>query len=329
MRNRLVAGLALALTMSLGLTACADNPNDGITIGLITKQEENSYWVTMREVAESTASDEGVELLTATGESDVDVASQRAAFEDMINQGADGILIAPNNSTELNDLISDARADGVVVITLDTPVEPQDTADAYFGTDNYRAGVLIGQYATSRAADLGLAPEVAMLNLAPGISSGEERAEGFLEGFGIGVDEVTASADSQGDREMAADAMASILAETPEVNVIYTVNEEAALGALDAIEDQGVDPSELVLVTIDGSCAAMRDGVRPGVIDATAMQFPENMAREGILAIIDAAHGASAPSGFLDTGLQLVSDHPASGVDSRNVEFGIRNCWGD
>lgn len=329
--KRLIAGAAAVLLTALGVTACAPNPNEGITIGLITKQEENSYWVTMREVAERTAKDEGVTLLTATGQSDVDVESQREAFAEMLAAGVDGIMIAPTDSTALNDLIEEARSDGVVVIAVDTPVDPSDTTNAYFGTDNFEAGQLVGRYAAARVTDLGLAPKIAMLNLAPGIASGLEREAGFLDGFGTGSDDSTivAAVDSQGDRDLAADAMRTIIAENPDVSVIYTVNEEAALGAMDALEGARIDPSSLVLVTIDGSCAAMKDGVRPGRIAATAMQFPENMAREGIHAIIDAAHGASAPSGFLDTGTQLVSGSPASGVDSRNVEFGIRNCWGD
>jgi fructose transport system substrate-binding protein len=45
----------------LTLTACGDG-GDPVTVGLITKQEENPFWVTMREVAEDTAGDETVEL---------------------------------------------------------------------------------------------------------------------------------------------------------------------------------------------------------------------------------------------------------------------------
>lgn len=325
-----MAGAAAALLAGLGLAACAPNPNEGITIGLITKQEENSYWVTMREVSERTARDEGVTLLAETGSSDVDVAGQRAAFEEMLAQGVDGIMIAPTDSVALNDLIGQARADGVVVIAVDTPVEPMGISDAYFGTDNFEAGRLVGEYARAGAEALGLPPTAILLDLAPGITSGDERAAGFAAGFETGGSAtILDSQTTEGNRALAAAATATMLDSHPDVTVIYAVNEEAALGALDTLAERNIDPSQRVLVTVDGGCAAMCDGVRPGQIAATAMQFPENTAREGIHAIIDAVHGAGAPSGFLNTGVQLVSGSPVDGVDSRNVEFGIRNCWGN
>ena len=85
---------------------------------------------------------------------------------------------------------------------------------------------------------------------------------------------------------------------------------------------------EIVLVSVDGGCRTMREGVRPGLIDATASQYPQNMAREGVEAIVDAVREGDEPTGYLDTGTELISDHPAEGVESRQVEFGVRTCWG-
>jgi fructose transport system substrate-binding protein len=123
--------------------------------------------------------------------------------------------------------------------------------------------------------------------------------------------------------------MAEILAEQPDVNVIYTVNEPAALGALEALRDAGVSLDDTILVSIDGGCQAIKNAVRPGDIDATAMQFPENMAREGVQALARAARGGEKPSGYLNTGVELITDDPVPGVESKDVAFGVRNCWGD
>lgn len=326
--RRLVAGAAVAAAL---LTAgCAGPSEDTVTIGLITKQEENPYWVTMREVAERAASDAGATLLTATGESDVDVESQRAAIVEMVDQGADGILIAPTDSTALNDTIAEAREAGVIVIALDTPVDPLDAVDAYFATDNLKAGQLVGEYAAAKADELGLEPKVAMLDLSPGIASGEQRRDGFLEGFGLNPDspELVASANTEGNRALGRTAMTAALEQTPDINVVYTVNEPAALGALEALETAGADLDEIVVVSIDGGCEAIKSEVRGGGIDATAQQFPENMAREGVRAIVEAVRSGEPPTGFLDTGVQLITDSPAPGVDSRDTAFGVRNCWG-
>lgn len=327
--SRRTAAIMALTGGALALVACSEEPE--VTIGLITKQEVNPYWVTMREVAEETAADNNVELLTATGTSDVDVDSQIRALEQMVADGAEGILIAPTSSTELLPAIEAARRVGVIVIAVDTPVEPEDAVDAFYATDNMEAGRLIGQYAAVKAQELGIEPKIAMLNLAPGISSGELRHAGFLEGFGLseGDPAIVAQADTEGDRELGEARMAEILSQTPDVNIIYTVNEPAALGALYALKDAGADLDRTILVSVDGGCRAMKEAVRPGEIDATAIQFPANMAREGVRSLATAIREGETLGGNLDTGVRLVAGDPAPGVESNGIEYGIRNCWGD
>ncbi|WP_151526676.1 substrate-binding domain-containing protein [Serinicoccus kebangsaanensis] len=329
-RGRVHTLLAATLVAGAALAGCTQEDQEPVTVGLITKQEENPYWVEMREVAQDTAADLDVELLTATGESDTDVASQERALEEMVAEGADGILIAPTDAEALSAAITRAQEAGVLVIAVDTPTDPPEAVDATFATDNERAGELIGRYAAAKAAELGLEPRIATLDLTPGVSTGEQRHAGFLSGFGIeeGDAAIVASVDTEGDRDKAAVAMTQVLAEHPDVNVVYTVNEPAALGALAALEDAGADMDQIVMVSVDGGCRTMREGVRPGLIDATASQYPQNMAREGVEAIADAVREGDQPTGYLDTGTELISDDPVEGVESRRVEFGVRTCWG-
>jgi fructose transport system substrate-binding protein len=323
---RLVA-LGSAALLLLAVGGCA-NDEERITAGLITKQEANPYWVTMRKVAEKTAGDDNVELLTATGKSDVDNQSQVAALEDMTARGAKGILIAPADSKAIVPAIEKARQAGVTVIAVDTPTDPRSAVDALFATNNERAGELIGQYAKARAA--GTSPKIAMLDLAPGITSGQLRHDGFLKGFGLknGDPEIVGSVDTEGDRAKAEAGMTQLLQQHPDINVVYTVNEPAAFGAAAALKAAGMGNDDVILVSVDGGCDAIKNGVRPGVIDATVQQYPENMARKGIEAISDAARGGPKPSGYLDTGVELITGKHVDGVNSKDVAFGVRNCWG-
>ena len=103
----------------------------------------------------------------------------------MTTQGAKVILDVPADSKAIVPAIKKARDAGVIVIALDTPTEPQDAANALFATDNLKAGELIGQYAKAKAKKMGITPKIAMLDLAPGITVGQLRHDGFLKGFGI------------------------------------------------------------------------------------------------------------------------------------------------
>jgi fructose transport system substrate-binding protein len=335
MSSRLLAIGAVAV---LGLTVGACGGGDAgersdeaqITIGLITKQETNPFWVTMREVAEETAEEHDVKLLKAAGNSDVDNRSQVAALQYMTARGAEGILIAPADSEAIVPAIDEAREAGVTVIALDTPTDPRSAVDALFATDNRQAGELIGRYAQAKSDEQDMQPRIAMLELAPNITSGELRHDGFLTGFGIadGDQRIVGSVNTEGDKAKGRRGMAQLLQENPEINVVYAVNEPAAFGAAAALEAAGKSEGDVILVTVDGGCDAIKDGIRSGVIDATAQQYPENMAREGVRALVGAARRDEEPPRYLNTGVELITGDSVRGVDSRNTAFGVRNCWG-
>lgn len=52
------------------------------------------------------------------------------------------------------------------------------------------------------------------------------------------------------------------------------------------------------------------------------------MAREGFEALVELARGGTEPSGYLATGVQLLTDDPVADVPSEDVPFGVRNRWG-
>ncbi len=319
----LLLGISL-LVLSVTAVGAQD---DEIIVGLITKTETNPFFVKMREGAQQVADDLGAELLTAAGEFDGDNESQVTAIENMIVAGATGILITPSDTTAIVPAIERAREEGVIVIALDTATAPEDATDALFATDNFRAGVLIGEYA---AAQLGDAPQqIALLNLAPGITVGEQRRAGFLEGYGItGDDEqIVCEQDTRGDQAMGQTAMENCLTANPDISLVYTINEPAAFGAFTAIDNVG-RADDVTIVSIDGGCAGV-EAVVDGRIAATSQQYPLRMAALGVEAVVNAVETGEVPSGYTDTGVTLITAEPAEGVESEGVVFGVENCWGD
>jgi fructose transport system substrate-binding protein len=218
----------------------------------------------------------------------------------------------------------------VTVIALDTPTRPRAAVNALFATDNLQAGELIGRYAKAKAVEEGIEPKIAMLDLAPGITSGQLRHDGFLRGFGIndGDPRIAGTVDTLGETAKGEAGMKQLLANDPGINIVYTVNEPVAFGASRALEAAGRSKSDVILVSVDGGCDAIKNGVRPGIIDATAQQYPENMAREGVKALAEAARGGPKPSGYENTGVELITGDPVKGVPSKDEAFGVRNCWG-
>src|SRR5947209_14674380 len=202
--------------------AAAGGAGGQVQVGLITKTETNPFFVKMKEGADKEAAAKGARLMSAAGKFDGDNQSQVTAIENMVTAGAKGILITPSDTKAIVPSIKKARDAGVLVIALDTPTEPQDASDALFATDNKQAGVLIGKYA--KAAVGGKPVKIATLDLAPGISVGVLRHDGFLEGFGItGSDpQVICSQDTQGDQAKGQTAMETCLQKDPSIDLVYT-----------------------------------------------------------------------------------------------------------
>ena len=143
---------SLAFGASLLLMAGpAPSKADDIIVGLITKTDTNPFFVKMKEGAEAKAKELGVELQPFAGKFDGDNDGQVAAIESLIAAGAKGSCIVPSDSKAIVPTIKKARDAGLLVIVLDTPLDPIDAADATFATDNLKAGELIGQWAQGDA----------------------------------------------------------------------------------------------------------------------------------------------------------------------------------
>lgn len=304
-------------------------------IGLITKTETNPFFVKMKEGAEAEAKAKGAKLLSGAGKTDGDNAGQVTAMENMIAAGARTILITPSDSKAIVPAIRKARDKGVLVIALDSPTDPMEATDALFATDNYKAGVLIGEYA--KAALAGRKAVIATLDLFPGHPVGAQRHNGFLKGFGLRAPDarsnelgrdaaVVCMADSYGDQAKGQTAMENCLQKNPDINLVYTINEPAAAGAFNALKKAGKDKGATI-VSVDGGCEGVKN-VGAGVIAATSQQYPLKMASMGVDAGVEYARSGKKPSGYTDTGVTLIAAKPVAGVDSKDVKTGTALCWG-
>ena len=325
--KRLSAVCLATAALCVGMHAHAAEP----VIGLITKTETNPFFVKMKEGAQAEAKKLGAKLMTASGRKDGDTAAQITAIENMVTAGAKTILITSSGDAIL-PAVKKAQAKGVQVIALDSPFEG---ADALFATDNYKAGILIGQYAK---AALGSKPaKIAMLDLFPGHPVGAQRHNGFMTGFGLKANdaksnelsstpETVCAGDTDGNQAKGQTAMENCLQKNPDINVVYTINEPAAAGAYNALKKAGKDKG-VIIVSVDGGCAGVAD-VGKGVIAATSQQYPLKMAAMGVAAGVEYAKGGKKASGYVDTGVTLIARNAVAGVDSKDVQTGTDLCWG-
>ena len=356
-RGRRAALIATGLSACLVLAACggggssssggpsgsAAASGDEVIVGLITKTDTNPFFVKMKEGAQQAADAAGVQLQSFAGKQDGDNESQVQAIENLISAGAKGFMITANDSKAIVPSLDKAKQAGMLVIALDTPVDPPDAADATFATDNFQAGTLIGQWAKAKFDAEGKQAKIAMLDLSPnGVSVDVQRHNGFLTGFGINVPDKNVISDGVDPRIVGRDvtdgaqdggrtAMENLLQKDPTINLVYTINEPAAAGAYAALEAAGKQ-NDVTIVSVDGGCPGV-EAVKAGQIGATSQQYPLKMAQQGVDAIAAFAKDGTKPENtagktFVDTGVNLITDSPQTGVESQDTTFGQQNCWG-
>ncbi|MEJ6691927.1 MAG: substrate-binding domain-containing protein [Paracoccaceae bacterium] len=309
---------------------------------LITKNNTNPFFVKMKEGAEAKAKEAGIALSSYAGKVDGDAGPQITAIENCMAAGAKGILITASNDAVVPAL-KKARAAGILVIALDTPLADPNAQDMTFATDNFEAGLLIGRWAAATLGDAAKDAKIGMLDInKDNISVDVARDTGFLVGFGIEVPNlkvmgsetdprVIGHESSGANPEGGVTSVENLLAKEPDMNVVYTINEPAAEGAYQALKKAGKE-NDVLIVSVDGGCPGIAS-VKSGVIGATSQQYPLLMAAKGIEAIAAFAKDGSKPAAsdgltFFNTGVNLVTDSPADGVPSIDSTKGTELCWG-
>ncbi|MBN9074196.1 MAG: sugar ABC transporter substrate-binding protein [Rhizobiales bacterium] len=338
MKSTVFAASAAAL-VAFAAPAWADD----VSACLITKTDTNPFFVKMKEGATAKAKELGVNLKSYAGKIDGDSESQVAAIESCIADGAKGILIAASDTAGIVPSVKKARDAGLLVIALDTPLDPIDAADATFATDNLEAGKLIGAWAKATLGDKAADARIGFLDLTPSQPSVDVlRDQGFMMGFGIDPKDPKKIGDeddprivghdvTNGNEEGGRKAMENLLQKDNSINVIHTINEPAAVGAYQALKAVGME-GQVLIVSVDGGCPGVK-AVQEGVIGATSQQYPLQMAALGIEAIAKYAKDGTKPAptegkDFFDTGVNLVTAKPVEGVKSIDTKEGLAKCWG-
>ncbi len=310
---------------------------------LITKTDINPFFVKMKEGAAAKAEELGMTFLSFAGKIEGDHEGQVQAVETCIASGAKGILITASDTKAIGPVLKQARDAGLLVIALDTPLDPIDSADATFATDNFKAGELIGAWAKGQMGAAAADAKIGFLNIAdfqPTV--GVLRNQGFMTGFGIDTKDISKWGDEDdpriagqdvtlGNEEGGRTAMENLLQKEPGINLIYTINEPAAAGAYEALKAVGRE-NDVLITSVDGGCPGVQD-VKGGVIGATSQQYPLLMASLGMEAIKTWADTGKKPAptpglDFYHTGVALITDSPVAGVESIDTDQGLAKCWG-
>ncbi len=242
----------------------ASEPAETKTIALVPPAMISPYYKAVISGAEEAAAELGYELKILAPETESDYAAQVQIVEDMITQGVDGIAICAINSDAIVTGVKKANEAGIPVIMFNGDGELSDgKVEAYVSYNQYEAGEKVCEFA---AENLGEELKVAIIEGLPS-SQSTDRMGGFMdkaEAEHPGI-QVVATQPGDWEREAGMNAAANMLQANPDIDLIYALCDESALGAVQAVKEAG---SSAKVIGFDGNPNAVAS-IEAGELFAT------------------------------------------------------------
>ncbi|HUA23677.1 MAG TPA: ribose ABC transporter substrate-binding protein RbsB [Steroidobacteraceae bacterium] len=282
-------GISILVAGLIALVACSNRgPDTGpggtagstaaapgaVSVGLSISTMNNPFFVALRDGAEAEAKAAGINLITVDAQNDA--AKQIAGVEDLIQKRVPVILLNPTDSDAVANVVKEATAAGIKVISLDRAVNGAEVS-SHIASDNVAGGKMAGEFLLKRLGGRGNLVELEGI---AGSSAARERGEGFesaIEGK-PGV-KLAAEQPANFDRAQGLTVMENILQGDKDIQGVFAQNDEMALGAQRAIEEAGLENVAIVGfdATPDGVAA-----VKAGKLAATVQQKPELIGKLGV-----------------------------------------------
>ena len=310
MKRRSFLGAAPAVALGLGLASKASAQDQKYTIALIPGLTTDAFYITMQKGAQAAADALGVELLFQ-GAPDFNPVTQVPVLDAVIARAPSAILIAPTDKTQLIEPLRKAFDAGIPVITVDTfigtGIYQTGAGDAdfplsYIASDN----VLGGRIAARALANaIGGSGKVYVSNVSPGISTTDQREEGFkaemAENF-TGV-EVLETQFNENDANNAASQLQAVFARNADLKGVFGANLFSALGAANGVQAAG--QSGVIRVVAFDAPTSIVDNINTGLVDVAIAQHPAEIGYYGVVSAYAHLTGNSIPVA-IGTGFTII-----------------------
>src|SRR4051794_39877642 len=326
MKRRMFAGaLALAAVAASGLhVEPASAQAKKYTIALIPGLTTDAFYITMRKGAQAAADALGVELLFQ-GAPDFNPVTQVPVLQAVIAGKPSAILIAPTDKQQLIAPLQQAIDGGNPEITVDTFSDagkyqngagPGDFPRSYIATDNVLGGFLAGLALAKQVDGKG---KVYVSNVKPGISTTDQREEGFKAAMKNFPDiTVLETQFNDDDANKAASQVQAVFARNPDLDGVFGANLFSAIGAADGVKALG--KSGAVRVVAFDAPSRIVDDLKSGLIDLAVAQHPAEIGYYGVMTAYAVIHGQSVPP-LIGTGATIMTKNNIDDPDVKKFVY--------
>lgn len=307
MKKLLCAAVA---ALAIGALAAGQAEAKNITVALIPGLTTDAFYITMHKGAQAAADALGDKLIFQGGP-EFNVVVQVPVLDAVIARHPDVILIAPTDKVQLVQPLKKAVDAGIKVITVDTFIGTghyqtgsgdADFPLSYIASDNILGGQIAARALAKSIGDKG---KVYVSNVKPGVSTTDQREEGFKDEMknhpGITVLETQFNDD---DANKAASQLQSVLARNPDLAGVFGANLFSALGSSAGVKQAG-KVGKVRVAAFDAPKSVVPQ-LKDGEIDIAIAQHPAEIGYFGVVAAHAVMNGQSIPT-TIGTGFTVMT----------------------
>ena len=281
--------LAVVATLALTLAAVASTASGGGTspaqqsaktykIVLVAGIASDAFYLTMNKGAQAAAKKLGNVSVQFTGSpAEFSPPTQIPFLNGAIAKKPDAILIAPTDKSALIAPIQRAVDAGIPVITVDTFIT-KPLAVTNISTDNLAGGRAA---ADALVKAIGGSGEVAGVSVNPGISTTDQRQQGFEQELKKYPNvKYLGTQYCNDDQTKASNITSALLAGHPNLKGVFAMNVVSGNGVTAAVKAKGLS-GKVKLVEFDAGPPQVQ-ALKSGTIDALVAQYPYGIGRQGV-----------------------------------------------
>lgn len=245
-----------------GSDASADGPKDpgDIVVGFAQVGAESGWRTANTKDIQDSFKEAGIELKFSDAQQKQE--NQIKAIRSYITQGVDVIAFSPVVETGWDAVLQEAKDADIPVVLTDRAVDSKDDSlyVSFLGSDFILEGEKAGEWLVEEYKDQTEPVKIIQLEGTTGAAPAIDRAEGFANVIAADPKfEVVASQTGDFTRAGGKQVTEALLKSNPDVDVIYSHNDDMGLGAIEAIEAAGLKPGEdIKIITVD----AVKDGMQ-------------------------------------------------------------------
>jgi ribose transport system substrate-binding protein len=277
---------------------------------LVAGVKGDEFYITMNCGAQAKAKELGV-TLDFQGPDEFDSSQQIPVLDAVTAKSPDAILIAPTDTKALFAPITQAAQNSKIVL-VDTTLDDPSMAVSQIASDNTAGGKTAAETLLKLIGGKG---KVMVINVKPGISTTDQRGQGFEDGVkGQAGVEYLGQEYSQDDPAKAAAIVTATLAKHPDLKGIFATNLFSAEGAASGLRQAG-KLGDVKIVGFDAGPKQVQD-LKDGIVQALIAQKPADIGAQGVEQAYNALTGKPTTPKIGTESVSITKDNLADNQDA-------------